>query len=131
MQKPTPLTPEQKSTGRKVLAVMFTLLVLGLYVLYQKACNQPPAPPTAYDYKYSAYSLSHTFVERAIKSPATAKFNPFDTANVLTGANNKYIVKGWVDAQNSFGATLRNQYICELQMDTLDRATLISLNFLP
>jgi hypothetical protein len=52
-------------------------------------------------------------ITKQLKAPATADFSGFtDTqvAHLKDGGPNKWIVKGYVDAQNSFGAKLRNNY---------------------
>lgn len=70
------------------------------------------------DLKADAYYMSHQFVEKLLKSPSTADFpnyhmNP-DGVSVLDNGNGEYTVIGYVDAQNSFGATIRVGYTCQL-----------------
>lgn len=68
-------------------------------------------------YKIDSYTICQDFVKNRLRSPSTADFPSFRNVNVFETGNNKYMVKGYVDAQNSFGATLRTQYECEVQLD--------------
>ncbi|MBC7554354.1 MAG: hypothetical protein H7257_10285 [Taibaiella sp.] len=59
-----------------------------------------------------AYTISTNFVKDNIVSPTTADF-PFEPINVKN-INNKYIVCSYLDAQNEYGAKIRQEYICLL-----------------
>lgn len=54
------------------------------------------------------------YVKDRLRSPSTADFPWLDHAVVPRG-NETYMVKSYVDAQNGFGATVRNDYICEIR----------------
>ncbi|MFI8377184.1 hypothetical protein ACIGCH_24315 [Pseudomonas helleri] len=62
-----------------------------------------------------AYVMSQTFVKRGLKAPSTADFGSYSESQVKpmpAGASAcKFLVIGHVDAQNSFGAMIRNRYI--------------------
>ncbi|MEA5023919.1 hypothetical protein SDC9_15167 [bioreactor metagenome] len=53
-------------------------------------------------------------VKANLKSPSTAKFSKWDDSLVKKLDDNKYSVKGYVDAQNGFGATVRSNYYAEV-----------------
>lgn len=59
--------------------------------------------------------MSHDFVKNQLKAPSTAKFPWYDDSCVDSLGNSRYRVTSYVDAQNSFGAMLRSNYICELE----------------
>ena len=60
-----------------------------------------------------AYTIAEDAVKAQLKAPASANFsNKNDTS--ISVHNNVWVVKGWVDAQNSFGATLRNNYTVQI-----------------
>jgi hypothetical protein len=70
--------------------------------------------------------MCEQFVEERLKAPASADFSGvFDTT--VTGSGNDYTVRGYVDAQNSFGAQIRSDYTCEIQDSGDDKWTLVSL----
>jgi len=79
--------------------------------------------------------MAQQFVKDKLKSPGTADFGgvfsdyqkPDDVVTDLSGG--KFRVRAWVDAQNSFGAKLRNRFVCELEYMGNDRWRLTSLVF--
>lgn len=51
-------------------------------------------------------------VKKSLKSPSSADF-PWNLGSVLSvNQESSYLVKGYVDAENSFGAEIRNSYVC-------------------
>lgn len=56
------------------------------------------------------------YVEQSLKAPKSADF-PWDRAAGGTRSlgDQKYLVRSYVDAQNSYGAQLRNWYDCTIQ----------------
>lgn len=67
--------------------------------------------------KSESYFICQDFVKDRLKSPSTAEFPSSRNVNIFETGTNKYMIKGYVDAQNSFGAQLRTQYECEVQLD--------------
>lgn len=65
------------------------------------------------DYKTMAEILCQFYVENMLKSPSTADFPT--SANVQDLGNNTFEIRSYVDAQNSFGATIRTNYYCKIQ----------------
>lgn len=55
----------------------------------------------------------HDWVKTKLKSPSSAEFS----GDVLTGDQSGYIIAGNVDAENSFGASLRNTWSCNIRLD--------------
>lgn len=51
-----------------------------------------------------------------LKSPATAIFPQFDEV-VVNGSDGHYSVSGFVDSQNSYGATIRSSYTYNVEKD--------------
>lgn len=87
--------------------------------------------------KIDAWIMAKDFVTDNLKSPSTADFggafsgeyqSPED--NVVDLGGGKFRASGWVDAQNSFGATIRSNWTCtvEYQGDDKWRCTSISIN---
>lgn len=68
------------------------------------------------------------FVEKSLKSPATAEFQNYNkfAANQDSGSNN-YWVSGYVDSQNGFGAMIRTNFACELKRSDSGQWLLVSL----
>lgn len=57
-----------------------------------------------------AFTIAQKIVKENLKSPGTAKFCSILQASV-SNSGNSYTVTGWVDSENSFGATLRTNFI--------------------
>lgn len=66
------------------------------------------------DNSYYVYELIKDYVRENLKSPKTAKF-PSKTGIKIVKNKDMYIIQGYVDSQNSFGATIRTKYIAEIQ----------------
>lgn len=67
-----------------------------------------------------AWVMSRRFVERALAAPATAQFpssDRTDGVHVERTGQCTYLVQGWVDSQNGFGAMLRSHYSIEMESD--------------
>ena len=58
-----------------------------------------------------AWSCAKNIVKSNLKSPSTASFCSFPQAKVTHLGNGEYMVSGWVDAQNSFGAKIRENFV--------------------
>ncbi|GAB3021652.1 hypothetical protein [Bowmanella dokdonensis] len=74
--------------------------------------------------KGGAWQFCELAVKNRLKAPASADFSGVSETTVteqrvtqMEGGDRKviYQVSGWVDAQNSYGATIRNSYICEVE----------------
>lgn len=70
-----------------------------------------------------AFVMSQDFIKRQLKSPSTAKFpiiNEPGVSVIRSTSNGKcsFVVKTYVDAQNSFGGIARESFRVELQPDT-------------
>ena len=70
------------------------------------------------DPKIGALTYAQMVVKRHLKSPSTADFGGWrQTAdNCVTDlGKNKYLVEGWVDSENSFGATVRTSFSVKVE----------------
>ena len=59
---------------------------------------------------------------QVLKAPATAVFPSFSEM-VVNGSNGHYSVSGFVDSQNSYGATIRSQYSYNVEKDSTGKWT--------
>lgn len=57
---------------------------------------------------------------QVLKAPATAKFPTFEEM-VVNGSDGRYNVSGFVDSQNSYGATIRTNYTYNVEKDPSGR----------
>ena len=76
---------------------------------------------------FMAFLMAKDFVTKGLKAPSTAKFADWDESRVLQTKPGEYRVISWVESQNSFGAMLRTQYICEVKTLDAETWTLVQL----
>ena len=79
-----------------------------------------------------AYIMMRDFVKDKLKSPATAKFPSLAWDNQVRAirvSGQKYMIYGYVDAQNSFGALIRTKYTGVVEQTAKDKWVLQELAF--
>lgn len=91
-------------------------LILIALVLY--ACGDSTEKVADYcDDTTAAFVMSQTFVKKQLRAPSTAEF-PYSSAEGVSSRKTapcKYNVIGYVDAQNAFGAMIRQRYFVEIE----------------
>ncbi|HTJ00295.1 MAG TPA: DUF4339 domain-containing protein [Dongiaceae bacterium] len=115
----TPAAPAKRKSfglGRIVGLGCLGIFILILLLIFIGALAGNSGK-TASDNKFDAYYTAKTsFVPAQLKAPSTAKFADFSDCTV-TVEGDVYTVSGWVDAQNSFGAMIRQNFVCKLRLD--------------
>jgi len=135
MPPPAPPVPKkrQPATGAGIATVLFCGLMMGglLFYMFDDAAGgwcsravgigakapvavQPPAPE--HD-KLTAWVMAQEFVKKQLKAPGTAEFGSLWKGDhqdpekaVAHLGDGRYRAIGWVDAQNTFGAVLRQRF---------------------
>jgi hypothetical protein len=64
--------------------------------------------------RQTAYNVSVNRLNAMLKAPLTAQYAPIEEARFSTGTLNSIDVRLYVDAQNSFGAMLRQKFRCRV-----------------
>lgn len=113
-ERPWETTPEP---GRKTPGWIPGLIAVGLVVLVgvlfgTGGGEDGDAGMDPEVERYDAQRVCEDFVKDRLKAPTTAEF---ETA--VTGGGGTYTVTGAVDAENSFGAKVRNQFTCRVRGD--------------
>lgn len=75
--------------------------------------------------KGDAFAIAEKAVKGKLKSPSTAKFCSVTEATIGCSGNT-WVVRGWVDAQNGFGATVRTQFAVTFTFASKDMYSLDS-----
>jgi hypothetical protein len=97
----TPKTPEQQAQEAKSKE--------------EKSCNSDDI---------GAFVMAKGFVKKVLKSPSTAEFPWGTTDSTIRNIGNcTYDVRSYVDAQNSFGAKIRNNYHVVVKYEGNDKWT--------
>lgn len=63
-----------------------------------------------------AWVCAQDVVRSSLKSPASAKFCSYTEATVSCDYGADYTIRGYVDAQNGFGATIRSYFVVTLTL---------------
>ncbi len=122
--KRTEIKPPIKSKINSVSIFTGLALILLIVVLVNgfKSCENTATsiPSTNASYQeerkidapdnMGAYVISQNFVKDNIVSPTTADF-PMEPTNVKS-IGNKFMVASYLDAQNAYGAVIREKYLC-------------------
>lgn len=102
-----------KSNG----CLLVILFLLGIWIL-SLITNSPDMGSD--DRKVDAWVSAKHVVESNLKSPSTAKF-PFssnsDGVSITELENGKWRVRGWVDAENGFGAKIRSNFSVDINLN--------------
>ena len=75
--------------------------------------------------EYDAWTAAKDIVKDKLKSPSTAEFCKA-SETTITRNGNTWTIQGYVDAQNSFGATLRNEFTVVITFTNATKYTIDS-----
>lgn len=78
--------------------------------------------------EYSVLATAEEFVKQNLKSPSTAEFSSFNESKINIFEDQECWVSGFVDAQNSFGAMIRNNYVVKMRYNNDNTFTLIDID---
>ena len=89
--------------------------VIIVFVIFSYAIDKKYGSASVIDCT-DAQSVARQFVKRQLKAPSTADF-PYDDYEYecVEKTNNRWVVKSYVDAENSFGAKLRQKWWVEMK----------------
>lgn len=73
-----------------------------------------PSQPKKGQDKETAFYSANDYVTKNLKCPSTAKFPLYDDSYVKKEGDSTYLVVGYVDAQNGFGAMIRSKYVVKM-----------------
>lgn len=104
--------------GRRIGIAVFAVAMAALVWVAVQGPEEPKSPAElAAEYEPSAADaerMCREDVARKLKAPGTARFGDVAAAPVGdTFGGDEWTVTGWVDAENSFGATIRSEWTCQ------------------
>ncbi|EKE79448.1 hypothetical protein A10D4_12809 [Idiomarina xiamenensis 10-D-4] len=94
---------------------MKALLYLAVFLSLFACSERKPIDPC--QDKSMAYVMGQHFIEKRLKAPSTADFPWMSSDGVYVSVmgNCEFHVRGFVDAQNGFGAMIRTNYSLTLR----------------
>lgn len=98
-----------------IFAVALIAGALSLVMWAYNSLSTPGDQKAQADYSSMAHIKCNDYVKERLKAPGTAEF-PFLADRTTKVADGHYIVESHVDAHNSFGAKLRRDYYCDIEL---------------
>jgi hypothetical protein len=110
--------PKPSSASNPIVSGCAAIFIFAMLLASIRSCGGGAADTT--DRKTEAWVMAQQFVKDYLKSPRTADFGGFSDFQspdrcVTELANGEYVVSGWVDAQNGFGAVVRSNFVVKLR----------------
>lgn len=93
-------------TLKGCLGALAAFIALASWFSWTATNNLQPGPSS-----FAMKSACEASIRAQVNSPSTAEFSPIEETRI-TASGGKKTVRGWVDAPNDFGATVRNSYAC-------------------
>lgn len=93
----------RKSLAFKVILICLLCLIMG-------GCGKSDSR------EMDAWVCAKEVVRQNLKSPSSAKFCTYPEATIKDKGNNEYMITGWMDADNSFGASVRTDFTVTLTL---------------
>lgn len=118
---------DKEKTQETIALVLFGVIALCIIVLFSMCVFGGKDDDSIGE--SDAWVCAQDVVEKNLKSPSSAKFCLMSEATIHyngeDGGGSRYTVSGYVDAQNSFGATIRQNFTVNLTVtkDGYRRAT--------
>lgn len=96
-------------------SILWIIVVIVAFIVIANIGGGDDVPSATGD-AITAFIMSEQFVEQRLKAPSTAKFSKYHEVEdqITKIGTNKWHVVAWVDAQNGFGAMIRNHYSCDM-----------------
>ena len=101
--------------GQKKISTIITIIIIAIVAFFlYKACSGSTG--NNYDTETNAKICAEKAVEDKLKSPSTAKFCSYTQMTATNLSGDKWKITGYVDSQNSFGATVRQYWTVNLTL---------------
>ena len=98
------------------------VLLIPLALLALAGCKSDPATDQTFR-DFMAYDACTDAVSQQLKAPGSADFQSKLDVDYRTSGGNNITIIGYVDAENSFGAKLRTDWMCSADVDSQGQAT--------
>lgn len=100
------------------ISAFVAVAIVLVWVSPRPSANTPSRTETAdRSDTLGAWVACKTFVEKRLKSPASAEWPPSYPKHTQALGGNRYRVRVYVDSQNAFGAVLRTQVDCTVTVE--------------
>ncbi len=105
------------SSSQSVKNFLIGLFVIFAIIFLFKSCvGDSNKKPSETSLKTQAWVCAQDVVKQNLKSPSTAKFCTMPEATIRNSKDDDWAVSGYVDAENSFGGTVRTEFLVTLTL---------------
>jgi hypothetical protein len=137
--RPTPewvhQLPPRKKLHAAIVAVTVLAIVTSMYyhamLMLVKRPTTIMAPQPISHSASAAWSMCQQFVSERLRVPKSAEFADFFDSQSRGGQDGEYEIHSYVDAQNGFGALIRNSYVCTVRHQSGTSYQLVDLKMTP
>lgn len=98
-------------TNNAVGAILGCVLLCCFCGFFGQFCKSPR------NERFEAHFYSTEFVLERLRAPATADFSRADDSRIVETGEGEYVVEGYVDSQNGFGANIRSYWRTRVRRD--------------
>ena len=112
--------------GILIFVCAFTFMMAWGFGKFRAGLDEPSNSSPTYDAFAAQYACKQFILER-LKAPSSADFQPNQKLSISGSGTGPWTVNGYVDAQNSFGAKVRQFYSCTIEFSG-NKSKLLSLN---
>ena len=113
----------------RLVMVLFTVASASAVVFI--AARRPAQSPDPPRESKTIYTTAQYFVMQGLKKPTTAKFPDLAEAELTPVGLHTWRVQAWVDAQDTFGASVRDAFVCQISQEADGRWRLDAVGFGP
>ena len=109
----------QKQEARNFLGCLAVTIIAVLCVFFSCRNYKPSPEAIAEGDKYEAWYYAQKFTEKKLATPKSADFPSYHTDGVKVKniGDDKFSVRGYVDAQNAFGAIVRSRFEAKISRE--------------
>lgn len=106
------MSPKEKRTSSIIVIIIFIIAAIVLFKMCSGSgsSSNSGAASSNYNTSTNAKVCAKKAVEDSLKAPSTASFCSFSEMNATNLGGDKWMVTGYVDAQNSFGTMVRQYW---------------------
>lgn len=119
---------QQQSGWTQVGFIVGALVLLGYCF---NGGTDDSSPPVDRGTAGGAWLICQQFIEDELRAPATAEYPSIDDRYIteVSGSDDVFEVNAYVDAENGFGALIRNDFVCRVRYQGDDVWRLENLEF--
>lgn len=115
---------QERAANRIAAGILALMLLVGVIA---SLTGQRSSSSASSGTDYAAITSCERYVKDRLLAPSTAKLSGWSDSTTSTATDGTTTVRGYVDAQNVYGAMLRTHYTCVLGPSSTLTRPLLSL----